>query len=290
MSAVSATSGAATSTTPAVVITSFPNIPLTTTFTAPADCSGLYQPSLGVFMVDPMTSCLPSGFDVSSTAYFSPGVICPSGYVSACHDTRGVSTITTVTCCPFRDEMSLSCVNTVGLADAWSTLFCTWTAGPTTSVSVTLSADAGTTSTSAVTFSGNQGFNAYGVRMVFESSDIASSTPSSAPKTNAANTTPSTPSTAPTTSATGSSPPSKGTSAGTIAAAVIVPLVVLAAAGGIFLWWRRQRNRKTAHSVGQEVSDIPPKWYNTQSELPAEERRNELSNYREPAELPVGRQ
>lgn len=282
--------GTATS-TPAVVVTSFPHVPLTTTFTAPADCSGLYQPSDDVFMVDPMTSCLPSGFNVAPTSYFSPGVICPSGYVSACHDTRGVSTITTVTCCPFRDEVSLSCVNTNSLTEVWSTLFCTWTAGDTTSLPVTLSANAGTTSTSSVTFSGNQGFNAYGVRMVFQSSDIASSTPTSTPKTNTANTTPSTSPTSPTapaTSQTNSS--SKGTSTGTIAAAVVVPLVVLAILGGIFLWWRRQRSRKTQYATELETSTAPPKWYSPQSELSAEPQRNELSNFREPAELPATRE
>jgi hypothetical protein len=284
---MSTTTKATTSASAQVVITSFPVVPLTTTFTPPADCSGFYAPSDDVFMVDPMTSCLPSGLRLASTAYFSPGVICPSGYVEACHDTKGVSTITTVTCCPVRGEVSLSCVDTASLAGVFSTLFCSWIAPSTTSIPVTLSSNGGTTSTSLVTFASPAGFNAYGVRMVYESSDLAALS-TSTPKSNPASTTQSTTSTIPTTSSaspTGSA--SKGTSAGTIAAAVVVPLLVLALLGGLYFWWSRQRKRKTEYT-SHELSSTPPKWYSASSELPPNEvKRNEMSDFREPAELPA---
>lgn len=286
---MSTTTKATTSASSRVVITSFPVVPLTTTFEPPADCSGFYAPSDGVFMVDPMTSCLPSGLNLAPTAYFSPGVICPSGYISACHDTKGVSTITTVTCCPVRGQVSLSCIDTTSLAGVFSTLFCSWIAPSTISIPVTLSSNGGTTSTSLVTFASPAGFNAYGVRMVYESSDLAALSTSSTPKTNSASTTPSTSSTtSPTTSATASPTGSASkTSAGTIAAAVVVPLLVLALLGGLYFWWRRQRKRKTEYT-SHELSSAPPKWYSASSELPPTEvKRNEMSDFREPAELPA---
>jgi hypothetical protein len=278
MSATAFATKAATTSASAVVITSFPLVPLITTFTPPADCSGFYAPSDGIYMVDPMTSCLPSGLELASTFYFSPGLICPTGYAEACHDTRGVSTITTVTCCPVRGDVSLSCVDASTLWGDWSTLFCTWIAPSTTSISVTLSSENGITSTNLVTFQAPAGFNAYGVRMVYESSDLAAlstESSSSGPKVNPA----STPSSI--ASPTGPATASKGTSAGSIAAAVVVPVVVLALLGGLFLWRRRQRRRKgddTAHGL----SPATPKWYNgASSELATEVRPTE------PAELPA---
>jgi hypothetical protein len=275
-----------------VVVTSFPVIPLTTTFTPPADCSGFYESTDGLFMVDPMTSCLPPGASLSPTAYFSPGIFCPSGYVEACHDTRGVSTITTVTCCPVRGDVSLSCAGPSGLAGVWATLFCTWIPPSSTSLSLTLSSDSGITSTKLVAFASPGGLNAYGVRMVYESSDLAVLSTSSSLSANLATTT-STPFTSSTTPTGSVATASKGTSAGTIAVAVVVPVVVLALIGALYMWWRNRRQRKTQYTTREPSSSVP-KWYNTNIELPSEGKRGELSggpqnmsDYREPAELPV---
>lgn len=174
-------SSSTTTATP-LTITSFPANPLTTTFSdAPSSCSGLYNSF--VYIVDPATSCLPSGFARNPSSFFSPGIACPSGYVTACHDTTGVSSITTVTCCPFRGDMTLSCVPSPWtLQQIWSTLFCTWTPpADGTSLDVTLSSN-GVTSTTAVSFSGAEGFNALGVRMVYQTSDLVAASSSTSPK------------------------------------------------------------------------------------------------------------
>lgn len=93
----------------------------------------------------------------------------------------------------------------------------------------------GTTFTERKTITSKGGINAYGVRMVYQSSDIPTTT------------SPATTQAASNTSAAGQSPstpliPSAGLSAGATAAiAVIVPLVVLAALVGFFIWRKRRR-------------------------------------------------
>ncbi|KAK4103218.1 hypothetical protein N658DRAFT_407320, partial [Parathielavia hyrcaniae] len=168
----------------ALLITSFPSIPLTTTFVRPSsNCGALYSPRKPpVYLIDQDPSCLPPGFSTSNSAFFfSPGIACPSGYWTACHDTTGVSTITTVTCCPTYGDISLSCVaNPLTLSEVWETLFCTWL-GPrstATVVTVTKSVD-GRTSTVTTPITWPQGLNAYGVRMVYESTDLETSTSTS---------------------------------------------------------------------------------------------------------------
>lgn len=70
---------------------SFPlAVALTTTFTPPNTCTGAYY-SGGVFLLGEGAACKPSGFNDLSTQYFSPGLYCPSGYYTACHDTAGVA-------------------------------------------------------------------------------------------------------------------------------------------------------------------------------------------------------
>lgn len=248
---------AAATTASAVVITSFPSVPLTTTFKPSADCSGFYF-SHDIFVIDASSSCLPSGFDTNPTSYFSPGIACPSGYSTACHDTTGVSTITTVTCCPVRGDVSLSCVpNPLSLADVWSTLFCTWIAPDTTTLSVTLSSN-GVTSTSLGTFVSPGGINALGIRMVYQSSDLSTSTSStSKPASNTAQTTSSTSSSS-TSSSSPTSTPSSGLSTGAKAAiGVSIPLAVLAILVGVFLWWRRRSQRYNAVGTGQPAYHSP---------------------------------
>ncbi|KAN0095250.1 hypothetical protein V8E51_015961 [Hyaloscypha variabilis] len=224
--AAASTSASATASTSASqpVITSFPVIPLTTTFTPPADCSGFYEPSFTVGVVDPYTTCLPSGFVLGTTNYFSPGLICPVGYSTACHDTAGVSSITTVNCCPVRGDVSMSCGDFRNLDHTnsfWGTFFCTWYCSASTSLLMTLSSSSGVTSTVEVAYTPGMGLNAYGVRMVYESTDVS---------TTGASTTATQSSTSSSSGPTGgSSSGSGGTSGGTIAAAVVVPVVVLLA-------------------------------------------------------------
>jgi hypothetical protein len=268
-----------------LVITSFPSIPLTTTFTPPAtDCGGVYRPrSPDLFIVDNEPSCLPPNFSTSDSSFFySPGIACPSGYWTACHDTAGVSSITTVTCCPtYGADISLSCVpNPAQLRGVWETLFCTWIAPASgTAVRVTLSSNAGRTSTVAETMTSPGGLNAYGVRMVYQASDLeaaASSSSSSASSGAAGSTTSSIPN--PTGggdgsgSGSGSSPATSddpaasssdssggGLSTGAIAAiGVVVPLVVIGAALlGFALWWRRRKRLQQDMGPPPPLSEVP---------------------------------
>lgn len=273
------------------VITSFPHKPLTTTFTPPADCSGLYQTE-GVDYVDLSTSCLPPSAGTAATDFFSPGIACPSGYYSACHDTRGVSSVTTVTCCPFRGDVSLSCVDPETLSAVWATLFCSWVAPSTTTLSVTLSANGGITSTSGIQFVPPAGLNAYGVRMVYEKTDLITSTnarsaPSTIPPSNAAARTTASGTGIPIPSQTGpTSPPStRSTSARTITVAVVVPVVALIALIAAYVWWRKQRQQKMALVAPpvtmHEFYSKPPA-----NELPDNSWRSELPT--EPPKLNYG--
>ena len=254
-----------------VVVTAFPVNPLTTTFTPPADCSGLYVST--VAMVDPSLSCLPSGASTQATDYFSPGIACPSGYYTACHDTDGVASITTVTCCPFRGDVTLSCVHPTTLTDVFATLFCTWIAPSVTTLAVTLSRNGGTTSTEELQFESPGGLNAYGIRMVYESTDIITSSASSiisASTTRRKISSTSLP-------AKSTSPAStKSTSPGTVAIAVVIPVVVLAVLGAIVMWWRRRRRQQ--RNGGAEPKGRPPgdptefsnSLHTTPAELPME--------------------
>ncbi|KAK5989837.1 hypothetical protein PT974_08099 [Cladobotryum mycophilum] len=222
------------------VITSFPHNPLTTTFKGPGDCTGLYASNF-LSGVDFATTCLPDGFDPNPKSYFSPGLICPSGYVSACHDNTGVPSITTVTCCPtVADNIALSCVDTKTLHSVWSTLFCTWIApgGKGTSLPMTMSQN-GVTSTPTIGFTAPGGLNAYGIRMVYEATDLETT------KTKGLGTKSKIGSTPTTTNKNGSDPNSGGSSGmsegAKIAIGVVVPIVVLGLLAGAFFWWRRKR-------------------------------------------------
>lgn len=92
-----------------LVISSFPFNPLTTTFTATDPyCSGIYQSN--ILVIDHQPPCYPSGYPTSDTSFFySPGIACPSGYWTACHDNSGVKSISTVICCPVRGDITMSC-------------------------------------------------------------------------------------------------------------------------------------------------------------------------------------
>lgn len=229
---------------------SFPLDALTTTFTPPASCSGIYT-SGGVAVIDADLACLPQGFTSLSTNYFSPGIQCPAGYVTACNDHAGVSSITTVTCCPYRGDITLGCVTPSTLADVWETLFCTWIAPESgTVVSITQSDD-GTTSTAAVSMSSPGGINALGVRMVYQSSDLAAASGTSTGTSTATATGPMSTGTA----GNDGDNTSTGLTTGVIVAiAVIVPVVVLAVATGLFFFIRK---RKQAQQPGEGAAGMP---------------------------------
>ncbi|TFA98231.1 hypothetical protein CCMA1212_010058 [Trichoderma ghanense] len=261
-------------TKPAVpVVTSFPFNPLTTTFTRPSDCDGIFASSF-LSGIDFSSSCVPKGFHTDETSYFSPGLICPSGYYSACHDNIGAKTITTVTCCPtYGTDVSLSCVTASTLRSVWSTLFCTWIApdGDGTVLPMTVS-NGGTTSTVQGGFTAPGGLNAYGIRMVYQKTDTETTTMA---------TTRTSPTGSEATTATNTGLPGKtseassgGLSSGAKAAigvGVAVPIFVVGLALGLFFWWWRRRKQYNRVRAGQAT---PP------TELAGHERPSpsELSN------------
>lgn len=247
-----------TSTYTPFTITSFPRVPLTTTFTpTPTDCSGIYIPTqLAIFLIHDQTTCLPGGFTTAESSFFSPGIACPSGYWSACHDNTGVPSITTVTCCPtFGSDISLSCLNPATLAGPWRSLFCTWTAGAKAKVIGVTDSAGGRTSTTSQTLTGGQGINAYGVRMVYQSSDIISPITTGSGEIQSSQNPASSSSPALASGSTGLS------TGATVAIAVAIPLAVLALAAGFFFLRRRaarqQRQDDTAPTISGEA--LPPK-------------------------------
>jgi hypothetical protein len=237
-------------TKPAVpVVTSFPFNPLTTSFSRPDDCDGIYVSGF-LSGIDFSTSCLPKGFHTEQTSYFSPGLACPTGYYSACHDNIGASTITTVTCCPtFGTDISLACVTTSTLESVWSTLFCTWIApdGDGTTLPLTVSNN-GITSTVPGDFTSPGGLNAFGIRMVYQKTDTESTTLATTTASGTGTTaTPATTGTKPggatnTSDSDSSDSSSGGLSIGAKAAiGVVIPVVVLGLLAGLFFWWRKRQ-------------------------------------------------
>ncbi|KAK3303442.1 uncharacterized protein B0T15DRAFT_275165 [Chaetomium strumarium] len=262
------TSVLATTTSPTpLVITSFPTIPLTTTFTRPNEgCGGIYLPDdPPLFMIDDRPSCLPSRFSTSDSSFFySPGIACPSGYWTACYDTTGVSSITTVTCCPTYGDIKLSCVaDPLTLSSVWETLFCTWVAPAETGTVITTTERRGKTSVGTAQVTAPGGINAYGVRMVYQSTDLYTSTSTSS-SSSASDTTDTA---APSTTASPGDPPaisgsasssadsSSGLSTGAKAAiGVVIPLVVIGALILGLLFWRRRKQQVLPLSPEQEYA------------------------------------
>ncbi|PTB66253.1 hypothetical protein BBK36DRAFT_1168872 [Trichoderma citrinoviride] len=261
MAAIDSTATQAT-TKPAVpVVTSFPFNPLTTTFTRPSDCDGIFASSF-LSGIDFSTSCVPKGFHTDET-----------GYYSACHDNAGARTITTVTCCPtYGTDVSLSCVTASTLFSVWSTLYCTWIApdGDGTILPVTVS-NGGTTSTVVGAFQSPGGLNAFGIRMVYQKTDLETTTMATTTTTRTSQTrsksTTATETGRPKETGEASSGLSSGAKAA-IGAGVAVPIVVVVGlALGLFFWWWRRRKQYVR--AGQTT---PP------TELHGESPPSELSN------------
>lgn len=275
----------------AAVITSFAYNPLTTRYSRPADCNGIYMSGyLG--MIDVSTTCLPSGFNKAASSYFSPGVACPLGYYRACHDTTGVSSITTVTCCPvYNQDISLSCVTTSTLSSVWASLYCTWSpeSGHPTSLPVTLSAN-GITSTSMMGVTKPGGVNAFGIRMVYESTDVITATsgatstaqtPSATSSRATSSSTSSSRSSTQAASSSSSTPTAGSTNTGLSTGAIVgiavgAALAVLILVGALFLWRRKKRSSRHVHApVAQtDTKDYPqedkPQVHEAMSSQPAE--------------------
>jgi len=225
------TSVTPTSTFASFGISSLANVALTTTFTPPPDCAGIYK-STGIAGVDLQTSCMPPGFRSSKQAYFSPGVICPSGYWSACQESRGEGSISSVTCSPHRGDISLLCANPATLLSDRQDIFCSWAPPPYpgTEVMVTVREEGRTTTMISLMVKGGDGTSptggiaCYGVRMVYQSTDVVPSQTSP-----------------PTISSTSSPEPSAGDSvAVTVAIAVSIPLAVLAILIASYIWWNKR--------------------------------------------------
>ncbi|OAQ69920.1 transmembrane alpha-helix domain-containing protein [Pochonia chlamydosporia 170] len=281
MSSTDSQRASITKNTPSVV-TSFAKNPLTTTFTRPKSCDGIYLSGF-LAMVDVSSSCLPDGF--KTDAYFSPGLICPSGYISACHDTTGVKSITTVTCCPTLKDpnVSLGCVTTSTLTDSWSTLFCTWI-GPESSDSTlpVTTSDRGVTSVKNLGFHSPGGLNAFGIRMVYEASDLSTETKTTATPTGSASQSSG--------GAATSNPPSDTSNSGglstgaKVAIGVVIPIIALAALLGAFFWWRR---RKHHYQVQPQTEGKPQPQPQPRAELHGTHLNELMAHSNDPVELPA---
>ncbi|KAL3963348.1 hypothetical protein ACCO45_000352 [Purpureocillium lilacinum] len=216
----------------AMSITAF-NGPFPTDWEPPERCTALTQ--RGIVGLDFAPSCLPESFIASPGVVYSPGTGCPSGYTAPAPCTKWTDAITTtITCCPVRGDLTLSCVpNDRALSLAWKDKFCTWSAGDKKTVLLVTTERSGTTSTRAVTMTGKAGVNAYGLRMVYQESDLPKST---------------------TAGETGG-----GLSTGAKAAiGVVIPLVAIAILVGAFFFIRRRRrardgpNELPAYGAGNE--------------------------------------
>ena len=211
----------------------------------PKHCNGLTSDVIVALNV--AKTCLPRSFISDPVAFFSPGTGCPRGYTAPPSCTRSTDSITTtITCCPNNGGFEMSCVeDPATLSGPWEPMFCTWSAGSKETVVLVTSEDAGTTITSAVTWSGADGANAYGLRMLYEATDLtASATATSATATDTSTTFQGGSSSSSSSSSTGLSLGAK------IAIGVVIPLVLIAALIGVLLWRRRKRRGPAASEIG----------------------------------------
>ena len=254
-------------------VTSFQG-PFPTDFKVPSDCTGIAGGNIFRYDFDP--TCLPEDFDPEPTAIYSPGTACPTGYTAQdrCQLTDGATT--TLICCPHRGDLELSCVDDLStLSYDFTSLWCTWSAG--THKTVLLATDRD--ETIGVTFTGFEGVNAYGIKMVYESTDVGKKTKSSTARatktgTTATDTTetaagestaiggtgtgedtaglgtagPGTAAPQPQETGGNESPQGSGgiATAAIVGVAIAIPLICIAMAIGVFLWYRKRKLSKVA--------------------------------------------
>ncbi|KAH6885357.1 hypothetical protein B0T10DRAFT_608547 [Thelonectria olida] len=293
MAEVTATVTAAASS--ASIIGTFP-----TDYTNARECTAITSDV--VVLMDSASSCLPEDFATAATAYYSPAWECPDGYSAQSSCTRSASddaTRYTLTCCPSRSNVVMSCVpDPESLSSVWVDLLCTWSAGDTATVllvtSTSVLTDGSTTSlTSAVTMSGGEGINAYGIRMIYDQSDTATSTTAETSETSVSSSSSSQSATQTESSDDNDDDDDDsggGLSTGAIAAiAVVIPLVAIAALIGAWFWYRRRKQQKQPVSelgTDSERKELPPD--TARGELYGSQRfqSHELENSTAPVELP----
>ncbi|KAK4167239.1 hypothetical protein QBC43DRAFT_9672 [Cladorrhinum sp. PSN259] len=261
-----------------LTITSFPSKPLTTAFSRPPTCGGIYvQPPGDILVVDQRSTtidstCYPPGFATQERSFFSPGIACPSGYWTACTGT-GVSTITTVTCCPVINTISMLCIDPAQLSAVWQNQFCTWIAPPKGDTVTVTKSENGRTSTVVTSLNPPGGLNAYGIRMVFQASDM--------PTTSTSSQTSSTAPAGQSTGGPGQNPEQvdKGLSTGgTIAIAIAIPILIIAAAVGFF-FWRRSRKERTLQNQQNHHLEQPVAVVSGMSPSPSHKPQNVYYGY-----------
>ncbi|KAN0076383.1 hypothetical protein V8E54_006525 [Elaphomyces granulatus] len=154
---------------------------LTTTFVPPSSCltdTYLYditpnQPYPYFYNLGPpdTSNCFPSGWEPTTTAYFSPGV-CPLGYNIACSNYNSIGTLTetTATCCP----SGYGCYSATYYSFTGEGCQSPILSNAIIIVTTTNAYGGGTTETTA--HSGADAINAFGVIIRYQSSDFITST------------------------------------------------------------------------------------------------------------------
>lgn len=219
--------------------------PFPTDFFVPSDCSGISAG--GILAIDVKPTCLPENFNPDPNAYYSPGTGCPSGYTAQDSCTRSSGSTTTITCCPKRGDLTLQCVDDPQtLEGEYEHMFCTWSAGDQEMV---LFATDGNVEVSAVTMSGHEAINAYGLRMVYEPTDIVRSEEGGLvpertgyPESSVAQ------------SILGRSMTGSGglPTGEIVAISVVVPIIAAALAFGVFYWYQGRKHSRPRQNAAPE--------------------------------------
>lgn len=218
--------------------------PFPTDYSLAPDCTNIV--SEAVLGVDFASTCLPDDFDRATTAYYSPGTACPTGYTAQDSCTRSSKNATTITCCPKRGQITLFCVDdSATLTDEWAEMLCTWIVGDNREVIHTVvSTMSDVVVTKTVLMKGSDGLNAYGLRMIYDSGDLATTTTTSSATSTTTNS---------------NSSDEGGISTGAIVAiAVVIPVVAIAILIGIFFWYRRRKQRHGPNDITSKSDKHPP--------------------------------
>lgn len=225
-------------------------IPLTTTFTPPADCLASLTSSSGTLQLGANSTCLPAGADNAEfDVTFSPAWICPSGWIVASLSSISISTLTetVAACCP--QSQGLSVIQyAISLDDTAYQPQCV-TAIPASFTYLTVTD--GTTSTASVTNrSSIVTVQATAIQIAWQANDLLPRTSLSASLTSQ------------TSSATSVSTAEQHTDGGLsqinkIIIGVVVPiaaLVSLVALGFFIICRRRSHKGKTAREIQQVIT------------------------------------